>query len=158
MGFTYAKLGQTDKAMECIRKMEQRQVVVSWLDIRNAYGSIRHNLIQFALNWFHVPRVVQDLVFDYYDKICAQLKTSKWSTLFFYFDLGLFQGCVLSSFCRNLPNSTEKLPNYLGRTESALFLTNLGWCQRKVLPCNQRTWSKHANPQENCQTQFLCAL
>ena len=56
-------------------KMEQRQIVVSWLDIRNAYGSVRHNLLQFALNWFHVPRIVQELVFDYYEKICAQVKT-----------------------------------------------------------------------------------
>ena len=50
----------------------------------------------------------------------------------------LFRVCILEEknsngasenkncpFCRNLPNSTEKLPNYLGRTESALFLTNL---------------------------------
>ena len=45
-------------------KAEQRQVVVSWLDLRNAYGSVRHNLIQFALQWFRVPRVVRGLIFD----------------------------------------------------------------------------------------------
>ena len=75
-------------------KMEQRQIVVSWLDLRNAYGSVRHNLVQFALNWFHVPLLVQKLVFDYYDKICAQLKTNKWSTLFFYFDLAFPGVCA----------------------------------------------------------------
>ena len=30
-------------------KFHQRQIVVSWLDLKNAYGSVRHNLIQFAL-------------------------------------------------------------------------------------------------------------
>jgi hypothetical protein len=82
-------------------KMEQRQVVVSWMDLRNAHGSVRHNLIQFALRWFRVPPVVQRLVFDYYEKICAQVRTSSWSTLFFLFDLGLFQGCVLSCILFN---------------------------------------------------------
>ena len=77
-------------------KMEQRQIVVSWLDLRNAYGSVRHNLLQFALNWYHVPSIIQHLIFDYYEKICAQVRTSNWSTLFFYFDIGFFQGCVLS--------------------------------------------------------------
>ena len=49
-------------------KMEQRQIVISWLDLRNAYGSVKHNLIQFALNWFHIPRIIQELIFDYYNK------------------------------------------------------------------------------------------
>ena len=30
-----------------------RQIVITWIDLANAYGSVRHNLIQFALNWFH---------------------------------------------------------------------------------------------------------
>ena len=29
----------------------QRQIVVTWIDLANAYGSVRHNLIQFALHW-----------------------------------------------------------------------------------------------------------
>jgi hypothetical protein len=37
-------------------KEEQRQIVVSWIDLANAYGSVRHNLIQFAMEWFHVPK------------------------------------------------------------------------------------------------------
>ena len=66
-------------------KMEQRQIVISWLDLRNAYGSVKHNLIQFALNWFHIPKIIQELVFDYYDKICAQVRTSNWATLILVF-------------------------------------------------------------------------
>ena len=40
-------------------KSEQRQIVISWIDLANAYGSVRHNLIQFALNWFHVPKLIK---------------------------------------------------------------------------------------------------
>src|SRR6185295_13127845 len=49
-------------------KFNQRQIVVSWLDLKNAYGSVRHNLIQFALAWFNVPVLIRQLIFDYYDK------------------------------------------------------------------------------------------
>ena len=31
-------------------KDEQRQILVAWIDLANAYGSVRHNLIQFALD------------------------------------------------------------------------------------------------------------
>jgi len=78
-------------------KAEQRQIVVAWIDLANAYGSVRHNLIQFAMNWYHVPKHVQQLVFDYYNKLMATVETKEWSTGFFLFDIGLFQGCVLST-------------------------------------------------------------
>ena len=74
-----------------------RQIVITWIDLANAYGSVRHNLIQFALNWFHVPQLIQELIFNYYEKLCAIIKTKEWSTGFFLFDIGLFQGCVLST-------------------------------------------------------------
>ncbi len=78
-------------------KINQRQMIVAWIDLANAYGSVRHNLIQFALNWYHVPDNIQKLIFDYYDKLMAKIQTSDWSTGFFLFDIGLFQGCVLST-------------------------------------------------------------
>ena len=85
--------------LEALRdaKESHRQIVITWLDLANAYGSIRHNLIQFAVNWFHVPKLIQELIFDYYEKLCAMIFTNNWSTGFFLFDIGLFQGCVLST-------------------------------------------------------------
>jgi len=76
---------------------EKRSIVCSWIDLANAYGSIRHNLIQFALNWYHVPPITQRIIFNYYEKLCAKITTKEWSTGFFAFDIGLFQGCVYST-------------------------------------------------------------
>ena len=78
-------------------KTHKRQIVVTWIDLANAYGSVRHNLIQFALDWYHVPKKIQRLIFDYYEKLMAKIETQNWSTPFFLFDIGLFQGCVLST-------------------------------------------------------------
>lgn len=64
-------------------KHNQRQIVIAWLDLKNAYGSVRHNLIQFALSWFHVPLIIRQLILNYYDKICAQIRSKEWRTPFF---------------------------------------------------------------------------
>ena len=78
-------------------KQHYRQLVITWIDLANAYGSGRHNFIQFALKWYHVPKMIQMLIFNYYEQLCAAVFTNKWSTGFFLFDIGLFQGCVLST-------------------------------------------------------------
>ena len=66
-------------------KHNQRQI--AWLDHKNAYGSVRHNLIQFALTWFHVPLLIRELIMNYYEKICAQIRSKDWKTSFFFSDL-----------------------------------------------------------------------
>lgn len=78
-------------------KETKRAIVITWIDLANAYGSVRHNLIQFALNWYHVPEDIQTLIFNYYELLCAKIVTTNWSTGFFLFDIGCFQGCVLSA-------------------------------------------------------------
>lgn len=85
--------------VEALRRVraEQRAIVISWIDLANAYGSVKHNLIQFALDWYHVPKNIQGLIFDYYEQLCASVTTKEWSTKMFSFDIGLFQGCVLST-------------------------------------------------------------
>ena len=101
-GFLFGVPGRLEHSftlMEALREAKEChwQIVVSWIDLANAYGSVRHNLIQFALNWYRIPLFIQELIFDYYEKLCAMVITKEWTTGFFLFDIGLFQGCVLST-------------------------------------------------------------
>ena len=32
-----------------------RDLCTSWIDVANAYGSVKHSLIHFSLEWYHVP-------------------------------------------------------------------------------------------------------
>ena len=82
-------------------KHNQRQIVVAWLDLCNAYGSVRHNLVQFALEWYGVPEMIRELILNYYEEICAQIRTKDWTSNISKFDIGLFQGCVLSCILFN---------------------------------------------------------
>jgi hypothetical protein len=78
-------------------KSKQRQIVMAWLDLENAYGSVRHMLVQFALKWYHVPQKVSELLFRYYDGIFLKVVTEDWSSDYFHLGIGVPQGHCLDS-------------------------------------------------------------
>ena len=78
-------------------KRHQRTIAMSWLDLENAYGSVRHMLVQFALKWYHVPQKMSELLFRYYDGIFLRVHTDDWVSNFFLLAIGVPQGCTASS-------------------------------------------------------------
>lgn len=44
----------------------KRDLVVLWLDLANAYGSMPHKLVLETLERHHVPAAVRELILDYY--------------------------------------------------------------------------------------------
>ena len=78
----------------------KRQICVAWVDLKNAFGSIRHNLIQFALHHYHLPVHLQQLVFAYYSSLSAFV--SEPATDPFQYNIGVFQGCPLSPILFNV--------------------------------------------------------
>ena len=47
-------------------KQAKRSLAVAWLDIANAYGSVSHSLIQFALQRYHAPPEFCQLLKSWY--------------------------------------------------------------------------------------------
>ena len=43
-------------------KRNAKEIVVAWLDLANAYESVAHNLIQYALEWYYVPTNIRELM------------------------------------------------------------------------------------------------
>ena len=84
-------------------RSHQRSICVSWLDLRNAFGSVRHSLIQFALRHYGFPRHFQQLVFRYYESLVAMVEVPDvFQTAPFRFGIGVFQGCTLSPLLFNI--------------------------------------------------------
>ncbi len=83
-------------------KSSYRQIIVAWIDLKNAFGSVSHNLIQFALNWYHVPDQLAQIILTYYDMLCASIETKNWSSKCFVYEIGVFQGCVISPLLFNM--------------------------------------------------------
>ena len=61
-------------------KRRKHKITVCWLDLANAYGSVSHNLIQFAAKWYHVPDTLREMIFNYYDDMAVQIVTATWKT------------------------------------------------------------------------------
>ena len=67
-------------------KSSHRQIVIAWIDLKNAFGSVSHNLIQFALEWYHVPAHLADIIFTYYEMLVATIETTEWSSKCFTYE------------------------------------------------------------------------
>ena len=53
-----------------------KSIVMIWLDLANAYGSVPHKLIEFALLRYHVPKNYVSLILKYYDGLWARTSSS----------------------------------------------------------------------------------
>ena len=72
-------------------KKHQRSICASWVDLKNAYGTIRHMQLQYALKRYHVPKEICKLIFNYYEGLFGKVVTKDWSSSWFSFEIGLFQ-------------------------------------------------------------------
>ena len=88
----------TQALMEALQdaKRRKKEINVCWLDLANAYGSVCHNLIQFAAEWYHVPESLRAIIHSYYDDLAVKISTEEWTTDKISYEQGLFQGCPLS--------------------------------------------------------------
>ena len=77
-------------------KAEKKGLVVTWLDIANAYGSIPHSLIKLALRRAHVPEEFCNLVESYYGNVEIRFTTKNFTTEWQRVEKGIITGCTLS--------------------------------------------------------------
>ena len=77
-------------------KANKTDLVVTWLDIANAYGSMPHSLIMTALQNTHVPERMQELVKSYYGEVKVRFSTTEFTTDWQRVEKGIITGCTLS--------------------------------------------------------------
>ena len=56
-------------------KASQRSLCAVWLDLKNAYGSVHHQLIQYAMSQYHVSEKCQRVVACLYSNLTVQVRT-----------------------------------------------------------------------------------
>jgi len=95
-----------------IREVQENKgdLVVLWLDLANAYGSIPHKLVEEALNRHHIPGKFRDLILDYYNSFSlryfAGSTKSEWHNL----EKGIITGCTISVILFSLAKSGIRQP------------------------------------------------
>ena len=77
-------------------KTGKGNLVVTWLDIANAYGSMPHSLILTALERTHVPERMRQLVGSYYSDIKIRFTTKEYTTDWQQVEKGIITGCTIS--------------------------------------------------------------
>ena len=77
-------------------KTGKGDLVVTWLDIANAYGSIPHSLILTALERTHVPERMRQLIESYYSDVKIRFTTKEYTTGWQQVEKGIITGCTIS--------------------------------------------------------------
>ena len=113
-GFLPGMSGCVEHATLCSEAMKdskrsKRSIAIVWIDLKNAFGSVKHNLIQAALQRYHITLKIRRLVFSYYEHLTASLRKPQTRT--FLYSIGVFQGCPLSQYCSISPSKSSSMPS-----------------------------------------------
>ena len=83
-------------------RIKQRSLVITLLDLKNAFGQVHHNLLHEALNYHHVPDNRQALVQSLYTDFNTSIITSEFNTPFIRVGRCVLQGDCLSPLLFNM--------------------------------------------------------
>ena len=77
-------------------KKEKLNLHVIWLDLANAYGSVPHQVIWLALNMYHVPDPMIQLLQNYFEDFQMRFTTKHYTTTWIPLEVGIAMGCTVS--------------------------------------------------------------
>lgn len=77
-------------------KTDNLDLSVVWLDLANAYGSVPHELLFTAMDHFHIPVKVKDLMRKYYNNFTMRFTTAEFTTDWHRLEVGIAAGCTIS--------------------------------------------------------------
>ena len=83
-------------------KLKQKSLVITLLDLKNAFGEVHHNLIPEVLQYHHIPLHMQTIIRDFYSNFRTSIVTTLFRTPFSKVGRGVLQGDCLSPLTFNL--------------------------------------------------------
>ncbi|CAB3997754.1 Hypothetical predicted protein [Paramuricea clavata] len=122
-------------------RIKQRSLVITLLDLKNAFGELHHNLIYKVLQYHHIPDSINELIRSLYTNFQTSIITEKFSTPFITVGRGVLQGDCLSPLLFNMPFNT-----FVQHIKSESFLQLGFWKFNKTgIPCNPIHWFQFAD-------------
>ena len=88
-------------------RIKQRSLVITLLDLKNAFGELHHNLIYKILQYHHIPDPINELIRSLYTNFQTSIITEKFSIPFITVGRGVLQGDSLVhsfSICPLIPS------------------------------------------------------
>ena len=87
-------------------KKHQRALVITLIDLKNAFGEVHHNLLNCILEYHHILTEMKSLISDLYTGFQTSVTTSSYSTPVIPIERGVLQGDCLSPLLFNMIFST----------------------------------------------------
>ena len=119
-------------------KKNQKSVVVTLLDLKNAFGEVDHRLIVSTLEYHHVPQYIIDIIVDIYDGFTTSVATKDYITPAIKLEKGVLQGDCLSPLLFNMIFNT-----FIQSLEKSDELRRMGYVYHKIL--NPKNWFQFAD-------------
>ena len=87
-------------------RVKQRSLIITLLDLKNAFGEVHHNLIYEVLEYHHIPDHIKNLVSSLYTDFQTSIITEQFNTSFITVGRGVLQGDCLSPLLFNISFNT----------------------------------------------------
>ena len=83
-------------------RIKQKSLVITLLDLQNAFDEVHHNLIPSFLRYHHIPDHIQMLIRSLYSNFQTSIITDSFQTPFIKVGRGVLQGDCVSPLSFNL--------------------------------------------------------
>ena len=114
-------------------RIKQRSLVITLLDLKNAFGEVHHNLITSVLDYHHIPEHVKLIIKSLYTVFKTSIITSEFRIPFIPVRRGVLQGDCLSPLLFNMCFNTFiqhiKTDKYRQFGFSLQYLNPIHWFQ-----------------------------
>ena len=78
------------------KKKNNESLNVVWLDLAKVYGSVPHELLIKATDFFYIPHGVQSITKEYCDNFRMRFSTEDLTTEWHRLEIGIAAGCSIS--------------------------------------------------------------
>ena len=102
---TFEHISEMDNIINRSR-LKQRSVVITLIDLRNAFGTVNHRLIQTVLKYHHIPQNICDIIGKLYNSFHISVITADFKTCYMKVNNGVLQGDCLSPLLFNMVINT----------------------------------------------------
>ena len=122
-------------------RTKQRSIVITLLDLKNAFGEVHHNLIYEVLKYHHVPNHINNLICSLYTDFQTSIITEQFNTPFITVGRGVLQGNCLSPLLFNMSFNT-----FIQHIKSEKYRQLGFWKLSEIgIPCNPIHWFQFAD-------------